>query len=185
MLRLQSGLVKDKSYIGILNDSQNRIKSMSLIHEKLYQSADLAHINFSNYAKDLTAALFRSYGADTGRITIKIEAKDILLGTDTAVPCGLIINELLSNSLKYAFPEGRRGEIVISIVRMNEDELELMVSNDGISIPGNVDFRNTESLGLRLVTILAENQLRGKIELDRTRGTEFRIRFKETKDGKD
>ncbi|MEW6715843.1 MAG: histidine kinase dimerization/phosphoacceptor domain -containing protein [Nitrospirota bacterium] len=181
MLRLQSQMVKDKSYIGILNDSQNRIQSMSLIHEKLYQSADLAHINFSNYVNDLITAIFRSYGTDAGRITRRVETGDIFLGIDTAVPCGLIINELVSNALKHAFPEERRGEIVISIARINEDEFELKVGNNGVSIPEDIDFRSTESMGLGLVTILAENQLRGTIELDRTKGTEFSIRFKEVK----
>ncbi|MEW6601020.1 MAG: PAS domain S-box protein [Nitrospirota bacterium] len=184
MLRLQAGAVKDKNYITILNDSQNRIKAMSLIHEKLYQSKDLAHINFNDYSVDLTEELIRSYGADSGRVTIKIDSENIMLGIDTAIPCGLIINELVSNSLKYAFPKGRRGEVLIFLTKINEDEFELIVSDNGIGIPDDIDFRNTESLGLRLVTILAENQLRGTIELNRTAGTEFRIRFKEIKSEK-
>jgi PAS domain S-box-containing protein len=180
MLRLQAEPVKEKNYLTILSDSQNRIRAMSLIHEKLYQSKDLAHINFSEYASDLTEELMRSYG-DGSSIVMKTESKNIMLGIDTAIPCGLIINELVSNSLKYAFPRGRRGEISVALARINEDELELTVSDNGIGLPENIDFRNTESLGLRLVTILAENQLRGKIELKRIEGTEFRIRFKEIK----
>lgn len=181
MLRLQAEPVKDKSYLTILSDSQNRIRAMSLIHEKLYQSQDLAHINFSEYASDLTGELMRSYGNGSSRIVMKTESENIMLGIDTAIPCGLIINELVSNSLKYAFPKDRRGEISVSLDRINEDELELTVSDNGIGLPENIDFRNTESLGLRLVTILAENQLRGKIESKRLEGTEFRIRFREIK----
>jgi two-component sensor histidine kinase len=179
MLSLQAKLVKDKSYKGMLIDSQHRIRTMTLIHEKLYQSADLAHVNFNDYVNDLARDLFRSYGVDTDNIMMTTDIKGTLLGIDTAIPCGLIINELLSNSLKHAFPEDRKGKITISFNKINNDEFELIVSDDGIGMPQDIDFRNTESLGLRLVTILAENQLRGKIEFNRTNGTEFRIRFKE------
>ncbi len=118
---------------------------------------------------------------DTNKITLKINIETVLFGIETAIPCGLIINELISNSLKYAFPDGRVGGINISFRSLDKDELEIIVSNDGVSFPKDLDFRNTESLGLRLVTNLAEKQLHGKIELNRSKGTEFKIRFKETK----
>ena len=106
----------------------------------------------------------------------KIE--DVSLGLDNAIPCGLIINELISNSLKYAFPKDREGEINIVLREINSDEIQLTVNDDGVGIPAEIDIRETESLGLQLVYILAENQLEGSIELDRDKGTAFRIRFR-------
>jgi two-component sensor histidine kinase len=122
--------------------------------------------------------LFRSYGIDTNKIALKIESEGISLGIKTAIPCGLLINELVSNSLKYAFPEDRKGEIRIALPSINDDELELIFSDDGIGIPEDLDIRNTESLGLELVMILAEDQLEGKVELNRTGGTKYIIQFK-------
>jgi len=176
LLRLQSRYIKDKKYIEMLKESQNRIRSMAFIHEKLYQSKDLANIDFNGYIKSLTDDLFRSYGAN-GKIALKTDIEGVSLGVDTAIPCGLIINELVSNSLKHAFPEDREGEIKIALRRTDRNEVELVVSDDGIGIPEDLDFRNTESLGLQLVTSLAESQLQGKTELNRAKGTEFRIRF--------
>ena len=179
LLRLQSDKVKDQQYAEMLKESQERIKSMALIHEKLYQSKDLAKIDFSGYITSLINSLFRSYGIDTGRIETKLNVEDVSLGLDHAIPCGLIINELVSNSLKYAFPEDRKGEISVTLRSVTENEIELIVSDDGIGIPEDLDIRNTDSLGLELVAILAEDQLKGKIDLDRTGGTTFRILFKE------
>ena len=142
---------------------------MSLIHEKLYQSKDFANLDFNAYAKALVNGVFRSHGVDTSNITLKIEIGDVILDLDNAIYCGLIINELVSNSLKYAFPQDRKGEIRVAMRPINTDGVELTVSDDGIGIPENIDFRNTESLGLDLVTILAEDQLEGKIALDRKR----------------
>ncbi len=191
LLRLQSGQVGDQREAEMLKESQNRIKSMALIHEKLYQSRDMAIINFNSYISDLAKGLFRSYGVNADRVALKIDVKDILLGIDSAIPCGLIINELISNSLKYAFSETEKGAIQISLRKIvdlemrNEDLtfeiVELTVNDNGIGIPEGLDFRNTESLGLQLVTTLSEDQLQGKIELNRAKGTEFRIRFKEVK----
>ncbi|MFQ5975369.1 MAG: PAS domain S-box protein [Candidatus Hydrothermarchaeales archaeon] len=178
LLKLQSGYIKDKKDIAMLKESQNRMKSMSLIHEKLYQSKDLTNIDFDDYLKDLVNYLFRSYEGDTGKIAVKVDVRDVLFGVDFAIPCGLIINELVSNSLKHAFPNGRKGEIKIALCSIDEDEIELVVSDNGVGIPKDLDFRNTESLGLRLVTILAEDQLQGKIKLSRTKGTKFQIKFK-------
>lgn len=181
LLRLQSEKLRDRREVEMLRDSQNRIKSMALIHEMLYQSMDLAHINFNDYIMDLTKGLYRAYGVDSSKIVLKIDAADILLGVDSAIPCGLIINELLSNSLKYAFPDGRKGKIDIALRKINEREIELIVGDNGTGLPADLDFRNTGSLGLKLVTMLAEDQLEGKIELDMTEGTKFRVRFKEIK----
>jgi len=174
LLNLQSRHIKDKKYAEMLKESQDRIKSMGLIHEKLYKSESLAQIDFSEYIKDLAQSLFRSYGASASNIALKIEG-NVCLGIDTAIPCGLLINELVSNSLKHAFPD-RKGEITI-VFRSDNGCIELIVSDNGVGIPDDIDFRTTESLGLHLVTILAEDQLGGEITLNRSTGTAFHITF--------
>ncbi len=178
LLMLQSQYLKDKKDADIFIDSQNRIESMSLVHEKLYQTGDLARIDFKEYIEDMVSGLFQSYGVDAGNIALNINVEHILLTIDSAIPCGLIINELVTNSLKHAFPEGRDGEIKVVLRSTDENTIELLVGDNGIGIPADIDFRKTESLGLHLVTILAENQLNGGINLDRSNGTEFQIRFR-------
>ena len=184
LLKLQSNRIKEKQYADMLKDSQGRIKSMALVHEKLYQTKDLAEVDFNGYIKSLANSLFTSYGVNPKKIALKIEAADVALGLDSAIPCGLIINELISNSLKHAFPDDREGKISVALRSINEDAFELEISDNGIGIPDGLDFRNTESLGLHLVTILSEDQLHGKIELDRTGGTTFHVRSKRVKDKK-
>ncbi len=180
LLRLQSRDVTEKKYIDMFTDSQNRITSMSLIHEKLYQSKGLAKIDFDDYIRDLANGLFQSYGAN-GNIGLSIDVRDVSLGIDSAIPCGLIVNELVTNSLKHAFPDGRKGYIRISLHPIAGNMIELIVSDNGVSIPANIDIRKTESLGLHLVTILVENQLHGEINLNRSKGTEFLVKFKDVK----
>ncbi len=177
LLKFQSGYVQHKEYVEMLKDSQNRIKSMALIHEQLYQSKDLANIHFHAYVKSLANSLFMSYGANIKKVALKTDISDVSLGIDTAIPCGLIINELISNSLKHAFPEDRRGQIKI-VLRSGKDEIELIVSDNGVGIPEDLDFKETESIGLKLITNLAEKQLHGIIKLNRKKGTEFQILFK-------
>ena len=181
LLRLQSRQVKEEKYREMFKESQNRILSMSLVHEKLYQSKDLTQIDFNEYISDLIKGLFQSYGANKSNIALKIDVKTILLGIDYAIPCGLIINELVTNSLKYAFPDGREGEIKISLHSPGENMIELIVRDNGIGIPEDMDFKQTKTLGLHLVTMLAENQLHGNIKLNRSKGTEFIMKFKEVK----
>jgi len=178
LLDHQTQHIKDKNVIEIFTESQNRIASMALVHEKLYQSKDLAKIDFYDYINDLVANLFQSYVENSGKIKLNMKIENIQLDIDLAIPCGLIINELVTNSLKYAFPDGRNGEIKIVFRKTDENMLELAISDNGIGIPLDLDFRKTGSLGLHLVTILAENQLHGKINLYRNEGTEFRIEFK-------
>jgi two-component sensor histidine kinase len=176
LLNLQSKYIKDVSAIEMFKESRNRIRSMTLIHEKLYRSKDLAHIDLPEYIQNLSSNLFRSY--NSGSVTLKTQIDDILLGIDTAIPCGLIINELVSNSLKHAFPE-HRGEITVSLL-WNDPNYTLMVKDTGKGFPADVDFRNTESLGLQLVCTLTE-QLSGEIVLDRSNGTAWSITFQELK----
>ncbi|MGD2249156.1 MAG: histidine kinase N-terminal 7TM domain-containing protein [Candidatus Methanofastidiosia archaeon] len=177
LLNLQSQYIKDKEYTNMINESQNRIRSMALIHEKLYQSEELARINADEYIKTLVKELFRSYAVNTNWVTPTMDIEDIPLSVDTAIPLGLIINELVSNSLKHAFPH-KKGEIKV-IFHSSNGDMCLSVIDDGIGLPGNINFKTTKTLGLRLVTILAKDQLDGDIELNRAKGTAFHITFKE------
>jgi PAS domain S-box-containing protein len=177
LLYLQSKSIKDKAALQMFQESQNRVRSMAFIHERLYQSQDLARVDFAEYVRSLTNYLFRSYGVSTDVIQLKINMDDVPLSIDTAIPCGLIVNELVSNSLKYAFPDGKGGEIRIELGSDGDNRFALMVSDDGVGLPEDVDFRKTESLGLQLVNNLSVAQLEGAIDLDRSGGTTFRITF--------
>lgn len=181
LLRLQSKYIKDKDDLEILKDSQNRISSMSLVHEKLYQSNDFTKIDFSIYVNDLVKSLFHSYGAISNNITPNIKIDNVSLGIDSAIPCGLIINELVTNSLKHAFPDGRKGEIRVFLGQTGENEFELVICDNGVGIAKGIDFDKSDTLGLHLVKILAENQLHGEISLIRNHGSEFKINFKGAK----
>ncbi len=175
MLRLQSGYLSDPQALEAFNECQNRVKTMALIHEKLYQSKNLAMIDFGEYVQSLASQVVRSYGQRAAQVQTKVEVKDVVLGVDAGIPCGLIINELLSNAVKHAFPEGK-GTVSL---RMNRSDglIELRVVDDGIGFPKDVDFRNPGSLGLQLVNTLV-NQLEGSMELvSNGKGSEFRITF--------
>jgi two-component sensor histidine kinase len=176
LLNLQSAQIKDPVTVQLFRDSQNRVRSMALIHEKLYQSHDLARIDFKSYIESLSNYLVRSYATEARRVTFRLEIEQISLGIDQAVPCGLIINELVSNSLKYAFPDNQKGEVTIQFKIDERQQLQLTVGDNGIGFPESIDFQNTASLGLQLVNSLV-NQLEGSIELIRSSGTQFRIVF--------
>jgi PAS domain S-box-containing protein len=178
LLNLQSRHIKDEQASRIFKSSQNRVKSMSLIHERLYQSKDLAKIDFAEYTRSLTGHLFSSYGIDPRNINYQVNIKNVLMDISSAIPCGLIINELVSNSLKHAFPDGKKGEIRIDMHASNTNEIVLIVSDNGIGIPEEVGLKKPKTLGLHLVTILAEDQLNGNIELDRRKGTKFKMRLR-------
>jgi two-component sensor histidine kinase/sensor domain CHASE-containing protein len=178
LLNLQSRKTKDKNVIEILTDSQNRIRSMALIHERLYKSKDLSGINIKEYIHDLANNLFHSYGVLSSRIKLNTDIDDIMINLDTATPCGLIVTELVSNSLKHAFPEGNKGELIIKLKSDNYENFTLIVKDNGIGFPKDLDFRTTNTLGMQLVTGLV-SQLKGTIDLDQSSGTEFKIIFKE------
>jgi len=187
LFNLQSDHVESEQSLKTLRASQSRIRSMALIHEKLYQSEDLARVDFAEYTRDLANHLFRMYEAGAYGISLEINIDNVLLNIDKAIPCGLIINELVSNSLKYAFPTGgirnkhseHRGKISIDLHRNNNSKFTLVVSDNGIGFPADLNFRETESLGLQLVETLTD-QLEGYVELDRESGTTFRITFEDT-----
>jgi len=175
LLSLQAAQAKEPETIEMLNESQRRIRSMALIHETLYRSGSLAEIDFGEYVEGLIQELLRMYNVPLGVITITTDIKNIQFGVDTAIPCALIINELVSNCLKYAFPDGRTGEVTIALQRANGAHT-LTVADNGVGIPADLDFRTTDSLGMQLVVTLV-NQLEGTIELDRENGTAFAISF--------
>lgn len=179
LLKLQSNSVNDEKYSEMMVESLNRIKSMSFIHEKLYKSKDLSNITFNDYLKDLAKHLFSTYGTGKNRIGLEIDVLEFPLSLDSAIPAGLVINELLTNSLKYAFPGDKKGAIKITASLSDQNEIQILISDNGIGIPDDLDYRNTESLGLKLVTSIAEKQLGGVIELDRTGGTSFNLKFTE------
>ncbi len=176
LLNLQSGYIEDKKSLEIFRESQTRVRSMALIHEKLYQSKDLNKIEFSEYIESLIKDLFKSYNVDADRIKLNSKLEGIFFEIDTAILCGLIINELVSNSLKHAFPINRKGEIFIGLNKDKKNKYTLILKDNGIGFPSNVDFRKTESLGLQLVTTLTD-QLGGTIELHKNGYTEFKIEF--------
>ena len=150
---------------------------MALVHEKLYQSNDLAKLDLNNYLKFLGDNLFQFLGMEGKGIKLTMDIRDISLTIDTTIPVGLIINELISNSLKHAFPDGRKGNITLAIHR-HDNSLMILFKDDGVGIPEEFDWRNAKSLGLRLVISLVE-QLQGTIEIDQTAGTAFNIVVKE------
>lgn len=180
LLRLQSAKARDEHYREMFNDSVNRINTMASVHEKLYQSDDLTKILFSTYIKDMVNDIFASYGLSP-RVKLITDIEQITLGIDASIPCGLIINELITNSMKYAFPEGREGEIRVCIHAHDKGYIQLAVSDNGVGMPEGLDFRNTDSLGLNLVKDLV-GQLQGKIELSRENGTGYKITFKQVTD---
>ena len=177
LLNLQIKYVDEEEAVNVLKESQNRIKSMAMIHEKLYMSDDLAHINFVDYIQSLVKNLFYSYNVENTNIKPIFEVEDVTLNMETAVPCGLIISEIVSNSLKYAFPNERKGEIYISLKTV-DDKYELIIRENGIGLPEELDFNNLETLGLLLVNNLTE-QIDGELTINRSPGTEFKIKFKE------
>ena len=189
LLYLQSGYVQDEKTREMFKESQNRVRSMALLHEKLYQSGGPAGVDFSGYVRDLTRNLFMSYGVSSSAVDLLIDIPGIILGMDTAVPCGLIINELVSNALKHAFPDTPTGQIHVemrSTLPPQDHASEthggrwyrLVVRDNGKGIPEGLDFRKTDSLGLKLVCTLTD-QLNGSIDMERDGGTRFTIVFRE------
>ncbi|MEH2296866.1 sensor histidine kinase [Nostoc sp.] len=176
LLNLEAEYLKDNQAIEVLKDSQMRIQSMALIHEKLYQSQDLARINFPDYIQDLVTNLLYLYNLNSSAITLKINVEDVLLVSDAAIPCGLIINELISNSLKHAFHQRESGEICIDFCSLEANVFTLTISDNGIGFAKDFDFETTQSLGLELVKGLT-NQLKGNIHFSNNNGVEFKIMF--------
>jgi len=176
LLKMQANYIDDETIVGIFDDSYHRVKSMSLIHEKLYRSDDLARIDFQDYVQSLTGLLMNTFTPPC-QIDFEFDLKDILLDVNIAIPCGLIINEIITNSLKYAFPNREHGKVIIN---MNHDLFTgyiLKIKDNGIGLPEGFDVNKTRSLGMRLVYLLSEDQLEGKVKINSDNGTEFIISF--------
>lgn len=181
LLDLQSTRIEDGAVLEMLRDSQNRIRSMALIHQSLYQSNDFARVNFSNVLETLVPTLVESYGVDHDAIRFSINAAEVLIPLNLAIPCGLIVNELITNALKHAFPNKRSGEIIIELSK-KDDKVMLSVSDDGVGIPPEYDLQNKNTLGLQLVSLLAD-QLNAELSIERAQPTRFSLLFAGT--GKD
>ena len=177
LLNLQSRYIKDEESKNIFKESQNRARSMALIHERLYQSADLKRIDFGEYIRTLANDLYHTYVMDPSLIKLNVDVDDIKLDINTSIPLGLILNELVTNSLKHAFPHSSHGEISI-IFHTQDNKYLLEVKDNGIGLNDDIDYKNTDSLGLRLVTSLTE-QIEGIIEFNHKSGTSFKIIFEE------
>ena len=154
-----------------------RVYAMSAIHESLCQSEHLSEIDFKSYLSNLTQLLVQTYSIKPGNISIKIESPAIGLNIDKANPLSLVLNELISNSLKYAFPDDNKGEIIIKLQEQNERKMEVTVMDDGIGMPKGFEWRRADSLGLHLVQTLVENQLDGSVDMESKNGTKFTIKF--------
>ncbi|MEH2171009.1 MAG: PAS domain-containing protein [Nostoc sp.] len=176
LLQMQCRRTQYPVVTAILRDSQNRIASIALVHEKLYCSENLADIDFAQYIPDLTTHLFDSYNVSSSQIQLNIQVENASLDIETAIPCGLIINELVSNALKYAFAGNRGGKIEVKFYQEFESALTLIIRDNGIGLPENFDSKKTKTLGITLVQGLVK-QLRGKLEIDSQHGTEFKITF--------
>jgi PAS domain S-box-containing protein len=178
ILNLQSHYIKDEAALETLKEIQNRIKSMALIHENLYQNKDLSHLNFGEYIANLVQNLVYTYNSSKKEIEVLMDVDDIFLNLDYSIPCGLIINELISNSLKHAFTESEKGTIKV-IFKKHTDLVHLSIEDDGKGFNKKIDFRNTDSLGLQLVMALVD-QINGKIEqkAQTKKGTIYTIEFK-------
>jgi len=181
LLNLQSRQIRDAEAVASFNESKNRIRSIATLHEQLYRSNDLSKIDFTAYLHNITNYLLHSYGVGSGYITVVMNAERIYLDLSTAIPCGLIVNELVSNAITHGFPRGGQdengagGEIKIDF-KKDSDKYFLSVSNNGARFPKDLDINKSSTLGLELVTSLSR-QLGGKISLNREKITEFRLEF--------
>jgi two-component system, sensor histidine kinase and response regulator len=175
LLDLQSTSIEDPLVLNMMRDSQNRIRSMAHIHQTLCESEDLAHVNFVDVLDALVPDVAASYGVDASRIAFDIVAEQVLMPINVAIPCGLVVTELITNALKHAFPGQRRGKIRIDLSSIDED-VTLIVSDDGVGIPADLQPEQLQSLGLQLVTLLSE-QLGGSLHITHAQPTSFTLRF--------
>jgi two-component sensor histidine kinase/PAS domain-containing protein len=179
LLNLQAREMPDNDMKKMFMKSRDRIKSMALIHDRLYQAHDLTHINFAEYIRTLAADLYQAYGTDPARVSLVNEVDDVYLDVDKVIPCGLIVNELISNALKYGFPKSRtvQGQIKVSLHKIAGNKIELSVTDNGVGLPENFDIHQTQSLGLQIIAMLVEDQLGGKLTISGEGGTKFQIQF--------
>lgn len=175
LLNLQTGYIKDEVTLKAVKDGQSRVRSMALVHEKFYQSDELSEINFGDYIEKLCHFLYQSYGDKTDRIDLQIKGDKQGLDMDTAMPCALLVNEIVSNAYKYAFPDQKKGTIQIVFKKLN-GKMFLLIQDDGVGFPDEYDLEKSESLGMQLIQALT-NQLDGELKVSRENGTSFEISF--------
>jgi two-component sensor histidine kinase len=178
LFNLQAGRTLNEDGKAIFKESQARIRSISFVHEKLYQSANLSRIDLGVYIQSLAVQLVHFYRPQPGLIRLETDLDEVTLSITSAVPCGLLLNELISNALKHAFAADQAGIIWLGVKRGPDGAIIVRVADDGVGFPGGLDFRQAESLGLQIVNLLV-GQLGGTIELDRTNGTAFTLTFRE------
>ena len=176
LLKLQSNNIENDQIKDILKASQDRVYAMSAVHETLHGTENLSEIDLKSYLSKITTSIFQAYSTDNRKVKLNSDVDNSLISLNQAYPLGLTINELISNSLKYAFPANRTGEVTVNLKKLDK-ELELIVIDDGVGIPEKLDWKNSNTLGLKLVRTLVENQLDGSIDLDNTNGTRFTIKF--------
>jgi PAS domain S-box-containing protein len=180
LMGLKSASIKDESMISILQEMRNRIQTIALVHQKLYQSQNLSRVDLKEYITDLVNLLGTSYSAENHNVTFTLNLENINVLIDTAVPLGLIINELVSNSFKHAFPENQEGNIFIQLAQLEGEIIELKVSDNGIGIPEGFDLMEQNTLGMQLFQNIAIEQLMGKLTVESHNGLEYTIHFKDT-----
>jgi two-component sensor histidine kinase len=173
-------MIADPQLRAPLEESQARIQTMALIHQQLYRSGNLAQIDFTEYLQDLARRVVRSSRVGQGHLALEISAEEVYFPIETAIPCGLLLHELLSNCVKHAFPEGLNGTIRVALCRHPQGTHELTVRDDGVGLPDGLDVRATVSLGLRLVHLLAA-QLHGKLTFESGQGTTVTLAFGESR----
>jgi two-component system, sensor histidine kinase PdtaS len=177
LLNLQTDLIEDEAALRAINDTRSRITSMSLVHKNLYMTENLTSLNMNDYFSQLTSSILTSFEIKDNSIQVDIDAKDIYFDVDTAVPLGLMVNELFTNAIKYAFIDKSSGKIIIKLQKIEkEDKYQLIFSDNGVGIPSSVDLDNLNSLGLELVQLLVA-QLNGRLEMQTENGTHFKIYF--------
>jgi two-component system, sensor histidine kinase PdtaS len=177
LLKLQSHHVTDPKLLYIIKETQNRIMAMSFAHQKLYQSKNFSEVDFCDYLKKIISQITHIFGTESKNIRIKVNCENAMLGIETIIPCGMLVNEIITNSVKHAFPGNKRGEIKVTFRKADGDKYRLTVSDNGVGIPGGVDIADAKTLGLQLIETLAK-QLEAKTELHGKNGTEYRITFK-------
>lgn len=178
LLSLQSDYVKDQESRSLFEESENRARSMALIHEKLYQSGEAKRIDFNEYIQSLGKELYQTYALNTDQLYYETDLDlNVILDVDTAIPLGLIFNELFTNSLKHAFPDGREGTIKVGFHKLN-NEYQLIVEDDGVGLSEDFNLEESDSFGLRLVDALTQ-QIDAQVELDTNHGTRYTITFQE------
>ena len=175
LLNLQTGYIKDEVTLKAVKDGQSRVRSMALVHEKFYQSDELSEIDFAEYIEKLCHFIYQSYGDKTDRVRLQISGDKIGLDMDTAMPCGLLVNEIVSNSYKYAFPNQEKGTIQIDFKKI-DNKIILLIQDNGVGFPEEYDLERGESLGMQLIQALT-SQLDGELVVSRENGTSFKISF--------